>query len=81
MIDGYAVEGHVPAADIKKLLEERPDALASRCRHADRLTGHGAAGRQDGTLRRAAREEGRHHRNLRPPLTRHSLTNLSSASR
>ena len=27
LIDGYAVEGHVPAADIKKLLEERPDAI------------------------------------------------------
>jgi hypothetical protein len=27
LIDGYAIEGHVPAADIKKLLEERPDAI------------------------------------------------------
>jgi hypothetical protein len=27
LIDGYAVEGHVPASDIKKLLEERPDAI------------------------------------------------------
>ena len=26
LIAGYAVEGHVPAADIKRLLEERPDA-------------------------------------------------------
>lgn len=25
-IDGYVVEGHVPAADILRLLEERPDA-------------------------------------------------------
>ena len=25
MIDGYVVEGHVPAADIKRLLKERPD--------------------------------------------------------
>lgn len=25
-IDGYVVEGHVPAADIKRLLAERPDA-------------------------------------------------------
>jgi len=25
-IDGYAVEGHVPAADIRRLLAERPDA-------------------------------------------------------
>jgi hypothetical protein len=26
-IDGYAIEGHVPAADIRRLLEERPDAV------------------------------------------------------
>ena len=26
-IDGYVVEGHVPAADIKRLIAERPDAL------------------------------------------------------
>jgi hypothetical protein len=25
-IDGYVIEGHVPAADIERLLEERPDA-------------------------------------------------------
>jgi hypothetical protein len=27
LIDGYAIEGHVPASDIKKLLEDRPDAI------------------------------------------------------
>ena len=26
-IDGYVIEGHVPAADIKRLTAERPDAL------------------------------------------------------
>ena len=26
VVDGYIVEGHVPAADIKRLLEERPSA-------------------------------------------------------
>ncbi|WP_092866261.1 DUF411 domain-containing protein [Albimonas pacifica] len=26
-IDGYFIEGHVPPADIRRLLEERPDAL------------------------------------------------------
>lgn len=26
-IDGYVVEGHVPAADIRKLVAERPDAI------------------------------------------------------
>lgn len=25
-IDGYVIEGHVPAADIRRLLEERPDS-------------------------------------------------------
>lgn len=27
LIDGYAIEGHVPAEDIKRLLAERPDAI------------------------------------------------------
>ncbi|MBA2780558.1 DUF411 domain-containing protein [Billgrantia kenyensis] len=27
LIDGYVIEGHVPAADIKRLLEERPDVV------------------------------------------------------
>ena len=27
VIDGYALEGHVPAADIRRLLAERPDAV------------------------------------------------------
>ena len=27
VIDGYAIEGHVPAADVVRLLAERPDAL------------------------------------------------------
>jgi len=26
-IDGYVLEGHVPAADIRRLLDERPDAV------------------------------------------------------
>lgn len=26
-VDGYVIEGHVPAADIRRLLEERPDAV------------------------------------------------------
>lgn len=25
-VEGYAIEGHVPAADIRRLLDERPDA-------------------------------------------------------
>lgn len=27
LIDGYLIEGHVPAADVKRLLLERPNAL------------------------------------------------------
>ncbi|NGQ92934.1 DUF411 domain-containing protein [Rhodobacter sp. HX-7-19] len=26
-VDGYALEGHVPAADIRRLLDERPDVV------------------------------------------------------
>ena len=26
-VNGYVIEGHVPAADIRKLLDERPDAV------------------------------------------------------
>jgi hypothetical protein len=26
-IDGYFIEGHVPASDVQRLLSERPDAL------------------------------------------------------
>ena len=27
LVDGYVVEGHVPAEDLRRLLEERPDVL------------------------------------------------------
>ena len=27
IIGGYTIEGHVPAADIKRLLDERPEAI------------------------------------------------------
>lgn len=27
LIDGYVIEGHVPVADIRRLLQERPDAI------------------------------------------------------
>ena len=27
LVDGYVIEGHVPASDIQRLLEERPDAV------------------------------------------------------
>ena len=27
LVDGYVIEGHVPAADIQRLLEDRPDAV------------------------------------------------------
>lgn len=27
LVDGYVVEGHVPVKEVKKLLEERPDAI------------------------------------------------------
>jgi len=27
LVDGYVIEGHVPASDIRRLLEDRPDAV------------------------------------------------------
>jgi len=27
LVEGYVIEGHVPASDIRRLLEERPDAI------------------------------------------------------
>jgi hypothetical protein len=27
IVDGYVIEGHVPAADVERLLSERPDVL------------------------------------------------------
>jgi hypothetical protein len=27
MVEGYAVEGHVPVSDIRRLLAERPEAI------------------------------------------------------
>lgn len=27
IVDGYVIEGHVPAADVKKMLAERPDIV------------------------------------------------------
>ncbi|WP_416337859.1 DUF411 domain-containing protein [Halovibrio sp. HP20-59] len=27
LVDGYVIEGHVPASDIKRLLEEQPDVV------------------------------------------------------
>jgi hypothetical protein len=27
IVDGYIIEGHVPAADIRRLLQERPDVV------------------------------------------------------
>jgi hypothetical protein len=27
LVDGYAIEGHVPAKEVKRLLRERPDAI------------------------------------------------------
>lgn len=27
VVEGYVIEGHVPAADIRKLLDESPDAV------------------------------------------------------
>jgi hypothetical protein len=65
-IAGYVIEGHVPAADIKRLLADKPDAIGLTV-HADRLPRHGS-GRPPRALRGAARQTRRHDRSLRPVL-------------
>ncbi len=59
-VGGYVVEGHVPAAAIRRLLEERPAATgACGPRHAGRLAGHGGGGLVPRDLRgRAVRTVG-----------------------
>lgn len=41
MVNGYAVEGPVPAKDVARLLAERPKAKGRRPRDAGRLPRHG----------------------------------------
>ena len=31
IVDGYVIEGHVPAAEVQRLLEERPDVAGLPC--------------------------------------------------
>ena len=56
-IGGYAIEGHVPASDIQRLLREAPQAIGLAApRHAGRFARHGWSGLwwTQGRLRRAA---------------------------
>ena len=56
-IGGYAIEGHVPAREIQRLLRERPEGdRPERAGHAGRLAGHGRADvrRAPRSLRRGA---------------------------
>lgn len=42
VVDGYAIEGHVPASDVRRLLLEKPDAAGLAApRHAAGLARHG----------------------------------------
>jgi hypothetical protein len=68
-IGGYVVEGHVPAADVQRLLRERPSIAASRrreCRWARR-----AWRAPRGPLRRPRLRPERRHAGVRQPLTGH----------
>jgi hypothetical protein len=59
VIEGYVIEGHVPDADIRRLLAERPRRdRTGRARHALRLARHGPGGRA-GRLRRPPHRQGR----------------------
>jgi len=40
-VEGYAIEGHVPAREIRRLLAGKPKARGLACGHAGRLAGHG----------------------------------------
>jgi hypothetical protein len=52
-VGGYVIEGHVPAADIRRLLKEKPKSAGSRCAlNATRLARHGRS--QGNPLRHAA---------------------------
>ena len=43
VVDGYVIEGHVPAEDVQRLLKQRPGCRRpGRAGHADRLSGHGS---------------------------------------
>ena len=70
-VGGYVVEGHVPAAAIRRLLEERPAATgACGPRHASRLAGHGSGGlvRQRSTRSCCSdRRDGSFSRAIGPP--------------
>ena len=47
IVDGYVLEGHVPAADVQRLLKERPAVARPRgAGHADRIARHGSPERQ-----------------------------------
>jgi len=52
VIDGYVIEGHVPAQDIERLIKEKPDNISGpvSARHADGDSRYGIASRrQDGS--------------------------------
>lgn len=44
VVAGYAIEGHVPAREIKRLLAEKPRPRPRGTGHAGGLTRHGIAG-------------------------------------
>ena len=59
-IGGDAIEGHVPAREVHRLLKERPAAISTcSAGHACRFTGHGwpRLWPAQGPLRRAARRQ------------------------
>ena len=52
LIDGYVVEGHVPAADVQRLLKERPEGRRDRRGgNAHWLPGDGGGGRKAAAVR------------------------------
>ena len=80
LVGGYVVEGHVPAAEISRLLKEKPAMWDRRRRHAGGIAGHGRRRRHPAVQRRHVRQAGRGPRLLdTKPLT--AGARLTSAAR
>ena len=83
-IGGYAIEGHVPAADVKRLLATKPKAAGiAVSRNGDGIARHGAW-RPQGALSGRPVRQGREDEGLRFALDKRSpppiLASASSAS-
>ena len=71
-IDSYIIEGHVPGTDIKRLMDEKPDAIGLTVPGMPM----GSPGMEQGTefgIQGATHQEGRHDRSLCKSLGKGAL--------